>query len=43
MKQKGAVAGRAITCLKNIIDCYLEENGDKYVNKIHNIVIYMKI
>ena len=35
---KAAVAERAIRSLKNIIYCYMEENGDKYVHKMDSYV-----
>ena len=31
---KAAVAERAIKSLKNIIYCYMEENGDKYMRRM---------
>ena len=35
---KAAVAERAIKSLKNIIYCYMEENGDKYMRKMDSFV-----
>ena len=35
---KAAVAERAIRSLKNIFYCYMEENGDKYVQKMDSFV-----
>ena len=35
---KAAVAERAIKSLKNIIYRYMEENGDKYMRKMHSFV-----
>ena len=35
---KAAVAERAIKSLKNIIYCYMEENGDKYMRKMDSFL-----